>query len=263
MSEQSYQNNAYYFTNFLSAGDAALVYQAVDRHTAGNGNSGGNQNPSRNHDSSGYQNSGASEFTLWGGAEGCERVMIRFGNEEELGYSVPFPIQILQVEPLNKKFADDLTHRDYLGALMNLGIERDTIGDIVVKDNRAYMFVLDSMAEYICQNMDKVKHTNVKCMILDTMPEEVRVELAPETVIVASIRLDAVIAKLYHISRTEALDLFRKKYVIVNGRICENNSAAPKENDVIAVRGHGKFIYRSLEHETKKGKLSVLVERYV
>lgn len=245
LSEQSYQNNTYYFTNFLSAGDVALVYQAVDRDYSKNGNS------------------ELSEFTLWGGAEGCERVMIRFGNEEELGYSIPFPIQILQVEPLNKKFADDLTHRDYLGALMNLGIERDTIGDIVVKDNRAYMFVLDSMAEFICQNMDKVKHTNVKCMILDTMPEEVRVELAPETVIVASIRLDAVIAKLYHISRTEALDLFRKKYVIVNGRICENNSAVPKENDVIAVRGHGKFIYRRLEHETKKGKLSVLVEKYV
>ena len=92
LAEQSYQNSTFYFTDFLSPSDAALVYSVANE----------------------------AEISLWGGAEGCEREMIRFGNAEDLGYEIPFPIQILRVEPLLKKFADELNHRDFLGAIMNL-----------------------------------------------------------------------------------------------------------------------------------------------
>jgi RNA-binding protein YlmH len=240
LSEQSYQNNVFYFTDFLSASDAALVYPAT-----------------------GSDNVVQPDITLWGGAEGCERVMIRFGNEEEFGYSVPFPIQLLRIEPLIKKFADELSHRDFLGALMNLGIERDTIGDIVVKDKTAYVFVVERIAEYITEHLSQVKHTSVKCQVLTDMPEAVKPELEPVELIVASIRMDSILAKLYHLSRNQALELFRKKLVLVNGRVYENNSGIPKENDVIAVRGYGKFIYRRLAYDTKKGKQAIIVERYV
>lgn len=235
LAEQSYQNSAYYFTDFLSVSDAALAYSVVEE----------------------------SEFFQWGGADGCERVILRFGNPEEFGYEIPFPIQILKIEPLIKKFADNLNHRDFLGALMNLGIERDTIGDIVVKDKVAYVFVVERIADYIRENLGQVKHTHVKCQVLEEMPEEVKPQLEPEELIVASIRFDTIIAKLYHLSRSQALDLFRKKLVLVNGRIYENNSGNPKDGDVIAVRGHGKFIFRHIQYDTKKGKQAILVEKYV
>ena len=82
-------------------------------------------------------------FKFYGGAELTERNMARFGDENEIGWEQDFPITVFKVSPLNAKFSDSLTHRDFLGALMNLGIERDQIGDIAVKDNEAYIFVTD------------------------------------------------------------------------------------------------------------------------
>ncbi len=235
LAEQSYQNNAYYFTNFLSPTDAALVYTVAEE----------------------------TELTLWGGAEGCERVMIRFGSLENLGYEMSFPIRIIKIEPMMKKFADTLTHRDFLGALMNLGIERDTIGDIVVKDKVGYAFVVEHIADYIRENLGQVRHTHIKCQLLEEMPEEVCPQTEETELIVASGRLDTIVAKLYHLSRNQSLDLFRKKLVLVNGRVWENNSGTPKEGDAVSVRGYGKFIFRGMVYQTKKGKQAVLVERYV
>ncbi len=235
LAEQSYQNSTFYFTDFLSSSDAALVYSVVNE----------------------------AEISLWGGAEGCERKMIRFGNAEDLGYEIPFPIQILRVEPLLKKFADELNHRDFLGAIMNLGIERDTVGDIVVKDKVAYVFVVERIAEFILENLKQVKHTHMKCQIIEEMPEEVKPHLEAEIVTVSSIRLDAIIAKLYRLSRSQALELFRKKFILLNGRIMENNSGTPDMGDAVAVRGYGKFIFQGIQHETQKGKYAVLVQRYI
>ena len=71
-------------------------------------------------------------FCMSGGCEGSDRVVVRFGNAEELGYEIPFPIVCIHIEPLTVKFAEQLSHRDFLGALMNLGIERSTLGDIKI-----------------------------------------------------------------------------------------------------------------------------------
>ena len=78
---------------------------------------------------------GHSKYTLFGGANGCERIMVRFGDAEEFGYEEEFPIKIILAEPKAPKFADKLTHRDFLGAILNLGIERKAIGDIIIKEN--------------------------------------------------------------------------------------------------------------------------------
>ena len=147
--------------------------------------------------------------------------------------------------------------------LQNLGIERDTVGDIVVKDKTAYVFVVERIAEYIRENLGQIRHTHVRCQVLEEMPEAVTPQLEGVELIVSSIRLDAVISKLYHLSRNQALDLFRKKLVLVNGRVFENNSGSIREGDAVAVRGYGKFIFRGLQYDTRKGKRAVAVDRYV
>ena len=81
------------------------------------------------------------------GTEGCERQMLRFGSEETLGYEEAFPISCVVIRPSAPKFAEELTHRDFLGALMNLGIERDVLGDIIVRDAVGYVFCEDAMAD--------------------------------------------------------------------------------------------------------------------
>ena len=80
-----------------------------------------------------------SVFTLYGGADATERNMARFGSEDLTGYAQDFPIGCLKILPANPRFAEPLTHRDYLGSVMALGIERSGVGDIVVRENEAYL----------------------------------------------------------------------------------------------------------------------------
>ncbi len=199
-------------------------------------------------------------YTLHGGSEGCDRQVVRFGDSGSLGYEVDFPIVCVHICPLLRKFAEELTHRDFLGALMNLGIERSTIGDIKVGDKEAYLFCLDSIAEYICRNLEQIKHTHVKCTVTEQM-EEIPVEEPRElTIQVSSLRVDGVIAKVYNKSRSECLELFRAGKVFVNGRLCENNSRLLKSGDTINARGYGKFMLENDGRMTRKGKLAAEIK---
>ena len=237
LAERSYNQSIFTFTGFLglSEQDAFCCEEPKLRHAG---------------------------YTVFGGMEGTDRVMIRFGKEEVLGYEVPFPIVCIHIKPLLHKFADDLSHRDFLGALMNLGIERSTLGDIKVSEKEAYLFCQDSMAEFICKNLTRIKHTNVSCSITE---EDFRVpEETPEMVKVQvqSLRVDAVLAKVYNISREKSLDLFRAGKVFVDGKLCENNSRVIKPGETVNARGMGKFTLCGEIKETRKGKLAVDVSVY-
>ena len=202
-------------------------------------------------------------FTAFGGAIGAERVMIRFGSEEEIGYSLPFPIAIIKAEPLSQKYADKLTHRDFLGAILNLGIERDVLGDIVIIDNVGYIFAKEDMAGYIADGLTRVKHTDVKAEITEELPEGELYRTEKKTVQVSGERLDAVVAKVFSLSREEAQSLFKKRLVFADGRQIDSPSYSPKEKEKISVRGHGRFIYLGCQSYSKKGKMNTLVELYV
>lgn len=200
--------------------------------------------------------------TLYGGAGETDRKVVRFGNAAELGYEVPFPIVCVHIRPLLAKFADVLSHRDFLGALMNLGIDRSTLGDIRVGDKEAYLFCLDSIAPFICENLTQVKHTNVKCEVVDGAKEMPQEEPEHITVQVASMRVDAVIAKVYNKSRESCLELFRAQKVYVDGRLCENNSRQLKPSETVNARGYGKFRILGEARETRKGRLALEVAVY-
>ena len=99
---------------------------------------------------------------LTGGFEGAERKLLCFlasYDDEEFG----LPIAVLEVIPANLRYSEALTHRDYLGALMNLGIERSCIGDILMKENGCCVFCQEKMADYLCQELTMVRHTSVIC----------------------------------------------------------------------------------------------------
>lgn len=200
--------------------------------------------------------------SLSGGYAGAERIVVRFGNPEELGYEQPFPVVCLSVTPLMPKFAEQLTHRDFLGALMNLGISRSTIGDIKVGEKKACLFCLDSVAEFICDHLQQIRHTNVTCALTEAscLPEQEKPELL--TVQVASLRVDAVLAKVYNMSREKSLELFRTGRVYVNGRLCENSARLLKSGETVNARGFGKLCVGDGVRETKKGKLAIEVNLY-
>lgn len=237
LAEKSYRQNVYTFSGFLGLSEQTLFWE-MERELS------------------------YARYQFWGGSENTDRVLLRFGDPEEWGYEEEWPIVCIHIRPLLMKFADQLSHRDFLGALMNLGIDRSTLGDIRVGEKEAYLFCLDSIAEYICDSLDKVKHTSVKCTVVKELKDIPVEEPVTEEHLLPSLRLDVCLAKVYKQSRNDILEQFRSGKVFVNGRLCENNSRTLKEGDVVNLRGNGKFIFDGLSHETKKGKLSVLVRRY-
>lgn len=238
LAQQSYRTSQYTYTTFLTQSEQEIYYQL-------------------------YDELGAVESTMSGGVEGCERKVLRFGGEESLGYDAGFPICCIEISPILAKFSDKLTHRDYLGALMNLGIERNTVGDIMQRERCAYLFCLDKVAGYIVENLTQIKHTSVRCQLLDQMPEAVKPQRKAVKLVAASMRLDVIVSKAYHLSRSQSLELFREKKVFVNGRQMENNSGILKEQDTVSVRGYGKFVCDGISGQTKKGNLNVQISRYV
>ena len=210
-----------------------------------------------------FEAASEKEVRLWGGTDNSERVVARFGDEEEIGYSEDFPICILHVKPKQAKYADVLTHRDFLGAILNLGIERDMIGDILVHDNSAYFFVLEKLSDMICSDLERVKYTAVSCEVVDAVPEDCLPKLSDEHITVSSPRLDAILAKVYHLSREDAKALFDDEKVTLNGRLCRNPETILKENITVSVRGYGKLEYHGEEYTTKKGKTGLTIWRYI
>lgn len=199
---------------------------------------------------------------FFGGCDGCERVVARFGSEEDCGWEQPYPIVCLLASPDAPKFADKLTHRDFLGAIMNLGIERKNIGDIVVKDNTAYIFCLEKISNYICDNLLRVKHTDIHCEET-TAPSFTELFKTEEmTVNTASYRADCLISAVYNISRTKAEAYFDAEAVFINGRVCRK-SDTPQEGDKVSVRHLGKFSVGEQSGTSKKGRNFIVIHKYI
>ncbi len=202
-------------------------------------------------------------YKSYGGAEGAERVIIRFGDEDEIGYDAEYPIACIKVEPVAPKFADKLTHRDFLGALLNLGIERAVLGDIIVTDSTAYVFALEGIAEYILSSLARVKHTDVKLSLVESIPTGELYKTEVHRITAEGERLDAIIAKVYSLSRSDAQALFKRRLVYADGRLIESASYRPKPDEKISVRGLGRMIYKGVDGTTRKGKLAIFVDVYI
>lgn len=169
----------------------------------------------------------------------------------------------LKIAPVQPKFADELTHRDFLGALMNLGMERKVFGDICVSDNCAHLVILSNAKETVLKELTSVKHTTV------TVTEEPRESFASvlRTEILdvncASLRADSLISSVWRFSRTRAKELFAAEKVFRNGASLTDGSAFLKPGDLVSVRGYGRFRLLPESRETKKGRLYVRVELFV
>ncbi len=193
-------------------------------------------------------------YSLWGGYDGAERCVAAFGQDCD---HATFPVCIITVKPKSKKFSEKLTHRDFLGSLMGLGIKREMIGDIVVSDNTGYVMCLDKISKYIIQNLVSVRRTTVCCELADALPENTLRVPEESRIAVASERLDVLVSAIYRLSRNEAKEYFLSHCVFVNSRICENLSYIPKTGDVISVRGSGRFIYNGVTGKTRKNRLMI------
>jgi RNA-binding protein YlmH len=199
-----------------------------------------------------------------GGFYDAERKILCFcGNDQiESIEELDFPISCIKVAPLNQKFSDTFTHRDFLGAVLNLGIDRSKVGDILINDNEGYLFAHTTISEFILDHLIKVKHTQVNTALIDPKDFHYKPKLKEIVGTVSSIRLDSILSVAFHSSRSSLSGLIEGGKVYVGGKLILSNSYGLKENDVVSVRGLGKFIYAGTAYQTKKGRLSVRILLY-
>ena len=201
-------------------------------------------------------------YTLFGGFPDAERQIACFGDENDSGYPPSPPIAIIRIEPLSAKFSDDLTHRDFLGSLIGLGIKRETLGDIIIKDNIGYLFCLDSISQFVIENLIKVRHTSVSCSLCVELPDGALPQPKEKLVIVSSLRLDAAISSVYDLSRSKSAALIEGEKVFINGKLITSTSKNIETGDTVSVRGYGRFRYAEILGGTKKGRTRIKCEVY-
>ena len=201
-------------------------------------------------------------YSSWGGYDNAERTIFCFRSEDAF-LEPKYPLHIIRIAPINSKFSDILTHRDYLGALSHLGIKREKIGDIIIDNHMAYVFLHEHIKEFVLDELRKVKHTYVSCEEITDINFKIEPSLKQITGFVSSVRLDGVLSVAFKESRTKLTDYIRSKKVFVNSKLMENNSYVLKEGDVVSVRGMGKFIFQGIEKQSKKGRYCITVQKYI
>ena len=203
-----------------------------------------------------------SQYKTYGGYDLSERQMAAF-LPDALYYDYEYPVRIIEIRPLNKRFAEELTHRDYLGAVMNLGIERCKLGDIIVEEGRALLFVKEEMAEYIAEHLTQIRHTSVATTFTAEFNSDYEPDYEELKGTVPSIRLDTVLSIAYPLSRSKLTALIESARVFVNGKLVTSNGYRLKENDMISVRKMGRIAYMGILSETKKGRYMISVRKYI
>jgi len=203
-----------------------------------------------------------ASYETYGGYDSSERQMVAF-LPDALYYEYTYPFQIVEITPLNLKFSEELSHRDYLGALMNLGIERSKMGDIILQENRALLFVREEISSYIAENLTRIRHTTVKTSVLDNAAINYEPQFQEIKGNVASIRLDSVLSVAFPISRSKMSLYIEAGKVFVNGKLITSNGYQLKEKDIISVRGLGRIQYICTLGETRKGRYMISVNKFI
>ena len=211
-----------------------------------------------------------SQIITFGGYDMAERQMaafipdalyLRYGEKE--GTVPPYPFKMIQVLPLNRKFSEDLTHRDYLGAALNLGIDRVKIGDILMQNSTALLFVHNDVAAFICEELTRIRHTSVKAEEVPFFDIQYTPKYEEISGTVASVRLDTLLALAFSSSRTKLTGLIEGGKVFVNGKLITSNGYQPEEGDLISVRGMGKFRFVGIGNKTRKHRIYAQIYKYI
>ena len=198
----------------------------------------------------------------FGGYDNAERQMIAF-IPDALMFEWDYPIKCIHIVPKYPKFAEKLTHRDVLGALMNLGIERKRLGDILCLNDDYYVFCDEKIYPFIVSELQKIRHTMVELSEeVEYQRLQANIQLEERFDMIASNRIDCIIAKAFHLSRSEAAEYLVAEKVFLNGKCITNCNQPCPDGTIVSVRGKSRFIFESCNTMSKKGKLRVKFSFY-
>ncbi len=198
------------------------------------------------------------KYILFGGYETAERLML--GVLPDWCDDPAFPITAIT---FTYRACDKLAHRDFLGALMALGITRESIGDILIENGRAVVFVAHDVSKFVLSQIEKVGNVGVALGAGYTEPLPQLGKKQECSVTVASVRIDCVVAAICNISRTQATQKITDSFVLVNSVCVTKPTLNVKSQDKITVRQKGKFEVISCDELSKKGRIILKYNKYI
>lgn len=200
----------------------------------------------------------ADNITYYGGYEGAMRTVMCSFPYEKPEYS-DFPIESVY---FSFRESDKLSHRDFLGALLSLGIDRSCVGDIIVNNGCAVVFIKTEIADFVKGQIFKIGRVGVK--ILDCAPVEFSIINSFEelNLIVSSMRLDVIVAAITRLSREKTASLILSGKVICNYVQTQNVSSKLDAGDILSIRGYGKYVINEQFGLTKNSRIKLLIKHF-
>lgn len=208
-------------------------------------------------------------YIINGGTDNTERTIIVFYPEKlkevaGVNYKKILPIVCIRIS-LPKEMHGKYSHRDYLGGVMKLGIKREKVGDIFVFEDGADILVLDEISKFLLNNLftltrfskSKIEKINLE----DIRKKEINKEELK--IIVSSMRLDCVVSELLKTSRGKAEEIIKEQRLFVNFENVDKLTKQIKENDLITIRGKGRFEIAKIEGTTRSDRVKLIVNKFI
>jgi RNA-binding protein YlmH len=233
LAERAQQSQSLVYTDFLNPAELELTEIAINSYPA-------------------------LSYQAFGGYEGAERKIAAIYPTRCSWLEPEIELEAMKVIPKDKEAK--LGHRDYLGALINLGIKRKVLGDIQVRKEFAYIIVKSNMSDFIKTSLTQVGNSTVKVEYVNLDEVDKKEEKYKKMVItVASLRLDSVVARAFQLSRGAAANFIRQGRVKVDHRVQSSASFELEPGQLISCQGRGRCTLLQMLGTTKRGRIKLEV----
>ena len=186
-----------------------------------------------------------------GGSPGAEKKKVIFLQSEEDDFS-----DIVCIRARTDQRFRTIGHRDVLGSIMALQVDRHSFGDFWLEEGFIYLYTSSAMAAFFCDHLIRISSLSVSFEVIEEHPVRKKVTREFEG-IVSSERIDSLVAELAHVSRTEAQRMIRHEKVMINHRALVDPSELCDNDSTISIRGTGRFKYLGVVRHTKKDRIVV------
>lgn len=195
------------------------------------------------------------DVSTYGVFEEAERRVLIFNSNDNFG------VKVIKIENRNKFIS--LSHRDYLGGVLSLGIKREKLGDFIVKDDICYFPCKEEIALYLINNINTIGNTKVNVNLVNKEAYKlITIDYDDLVIEVPSLRLDAVVSELIKGSRNESAGMIKRGAVLYNYSVSNDKSRVISLNSVVTIRGYGKYKIVDKIGETKKGNIKIYIKKY-